>query len=88
MTEAVITHVKRMLKGKVVSTKMQKTIVVEVERLKRHRLYEKVLRVHKKYTAHDENGDAHEGDFVEIVESRPLSKTKRWALTRIIERAR
>jgi small subunit ribosomal protein S17 len=74
--------------GVVVSDKMHKTIVVRVERQTRHPLYGKVLRHHKKFHAHDENNDAHEGDTVLIEESRPLSKTKRWVLKEITERAR
>lgn len=81
-------HVKRTLRGRVKSTKMQKTIVVVVERTKRHRLYGKVLREHKHYMAHDPEETAHEGDFVEIIEHRPLSRNKRWALHKILERAR
>ena len=84
----VATSNKRVLRGRVVSAKMQKTIVVEVERSKRHRLYEKVQRVHKRYMAHDPEGSAKEGDFVEIVEDRPRSANKRWALTQVLERAK
>lgn len=81
-------HHKRLLRGRVKSTKMQKTIVVVVERTKRHRLYEKVMREHKHYMAHDPLETAHEGDLVEIIEHRPTSKNKRWALSQVLERAR
>lgn len=88
MTTEATHHVKRTLQGRVKSTKMQKTIIVVVERTKRHRLYEKVLREHKHYMAHDPEEQAHEGDLVEIIEHRPLSRHKRWALLKIIEKAR
>ncbi len=78
---------KKRLEGIVVSDKMDKTIVVRVERVVRHPLYGKVMRKHKKYHAHDENNEARPGDRVEILESRPMSKTKRWVLTEIVERA-
>ena len=74
------------LKGKVISDKMDKTIVVQVERLKRHALYGKVIRFHKKYKAHDEENSAHMGDLVKIIESKPISKEKRWALVEVLER--
>ena len=79
---------KRILKGIVISTKMDKTVVVRVERKKRHPLYLKVINVAKKYHAHDENEIANEGDFITIIESRPVSKTKRWRVKDIIERAK
>lgn len=74
--------------GVVVSDKMDKTIVVRVERQYKHPLYKKIVRQHKKFKAHDENNECREGDFVQIVESRPLSRQKRWALQRIIERSK
>lgn len=77
---------RRRLTGVVVSDKMQKTIVVRVERTVRHPLYKKVLTRSKKYKAHDENEQAHEGDLVRIVEHPPISKTKRWMLEEIIRR--
>jgi small subunit ribosomal protein S17 len=77
---------RRRLIGKVVSHKMDKTIIVAVERTKRHRLYDKVVYTTRKFYAHDEDNTAQEGDVVQIVESRPLSKTKRWALESVIER--
>ncbi|WP_300343361.1 30S ribosomal protein S17 [Nesterenkonia sp.] len=76
------------LRGVVVSDKMDKTIVVEVEDRKKHSLYGKVMKRHKKFKAHDENGEAGLGDTVLISETRPLSATKRWRLVRIIEKAK
>jgi len=73
--------------GRVVSDRMDKTIVVSVERLARHRLYKRVIRLTTKFKAHDETNDAHVGDTVLIEESRPLSATKRWRLVRILSRA-
>ena len=73
--------------GRVVSDRMEKTIVVSVERLARHRLYKRVIRLTTKFKAHDETNDAHVGDTVLIEESRPLSATKRWRLVRVITRA-
>lgn len=80
---------KRKLKvGKVVSTKMDKTAVVEVEREFLHPLYRKRIRKTKKYKVHDERNELREGDWVEIEETHPLSKEKRWRLCRIIRRER
>jgi small subunit ribosomal protein S17 len=73
--------------GRVVSDKMDKTIVVSVERLTRHRLYKRVIRLSTKFKAHDEANDAHVGDTVRIEESRPLSATKRWRLIEVVQRA-
>lgn len=73
--------------GRVVSDRMDKTIVVSVERLARHRLYKRVIRLTTKFKAHDETNDAHIGDTVLIEESRPLSATKRWRLVSVIARA-
>jgi len=73
--------------GRVVSDKMDKTIVVSVERLTRHRLYKRVIRLTTKFKAHDEENDAHVGDTVLIEESRPLSATKRWRLIEVLQRA-
>src|SRR5947209_4546982 len=73
--------------GRVVSDKMDKTIVVSVERLARHPLYKRVIRLTTKFKAHDEQNDAHTGDTVVIEESRPLSATKRWRLVRVVQRA-
>jgi len=74
--------------GRVVSDRMDKTIVVSVERLARHRLYKRVIRLTTKFKAHDERNEAHVGDTVVIEESRPLSATKRWRLVEILERAK
>jgi small subunit ribosomal protein S17 len=74
--------------GLVTSDKMEKTIVVTVTNLVRHPLYGRILKRTKKFKAHDELNDAHEGDTVEIMETRPLSKGKRWRLVRVIERAK
>jgi len=73
--------------GRVVSDKMDKTIVVSVERLARHPLYKRVIRLTTKFKAHDEENDAHVGDTVLIEESRPLSATKRWRLIKVVQRA-
>ncbi|NPA05824.1 MAG: 30S ribosomal protein S17 [Chloroflexi bacterium] len=77
---------RRRLTGVVVSDKMQKTVVVKVRRTFRHPLYKKVVHRDKKYKAHDELG-ARVGDVVVIVESRPISKTKRWVVQQILKRA-
>src|SRR6476646_8264851 len=74
--------------GYVVSDKMQKTIVVELEDRKSHPLYGKIIRTTTKVKAHDENGDAGVGDRVSLMETRPLSATKRWRLVEILERAK
>ena len=88
MTGATRVQGKRKTKvGRVVSDKMDKTIVVSVERLARHRLYKRVIRLTTKFKAHDEANDAHVGDTVLIEESRPLSATKRWQLIRVVQRA-
>ena len=73
--------------GRVVSDKMDKTIVVSVERLAQHRLYKRVIRLTSKFKAHDETNSAHVGDTVLIEESRPLSATKRWRLVSVVQRA-
>ncbi|KRW91239.1 30S ribosomal protein S17 [Alicyclobacillus tengchongensis] len=73
--------------GKVVSDKMDKTIVVAVEENVKHRLYNKTVRRTKKFKAHDENNEAKVGDVVRIMETRPLSKDKRWRLVEIVEKA-
>jgi small subunit ribosomal protein S17 len=79
---------RKVLRGRVVSDKMQKSAVVTIERLVKHPLYGKRIKRTSRYTAHDENNDCKEGDLVEIMETRPLSKTKRWRVLRVIERAR
>ncbi len=74
--------------GSVVSNKMQKTITVAVERKVKHPIYGKFVKTTKKFHAHDENNDCNVGDLVRIMETRPLSKNKRWRLVEIIERAK
>jgi small subunit ribosomal protein S17 len=74
--------------GVVVSEKMDKTVLVRIDRKVRHRLYKKTVARSSKLAAHDENNDAHEGDTVRIAETRPLSKTKRWRVVEIVERAK
>ena len=76
---------KRVIRGKVVSDKMDKTVVVKVERSYTHPLYKKVIRIHKKYKVHDESETANLGDIVEIYEGRPVSKTKYMYLARVID---
>jgi small subunit ribosomal protein S17 len=78
----------RTLTGRVVSDKMNKTVTVLVERLVTHPLVGKVITRSKKYHAHDEKGEFHEGDLVQIEESRPLSKTKAWRVTRMLEKSK
>ena len=74
--------------GKVISNKMDKTIVVAVERLIKHPVYGKYYKKTSKFMAHDEKNDAREGDRVQIMETRPLSRRKRWRLVEILERAK
>ena len=78
---------KRQVVGSVVSDKMDKSIVVLTERLVKHSLYKKYIKRRAKFTAHDEKNECKIGDKVLITESRPLSKNKRWRLTKIIEKA-
>ncbi|MEJ2732752.1 MAG: 30S ribosomal protein S17 [Anaerolineae bacterium] len=78
---------RRVLTGRVLSNRMDKTVVVEVTRKSRHPLYGKVIAMRKKYKAHDEENACQIGDRVEMVESRPLSREKRWVVTGILERA-
>lgn len=77
---------RKILLGEVVSNRMQKTITVEVERRVRHPIYERVVKRSKKFHAHDEQNQCKIGDIVRIVETRPLSKTKRWRLLEIVQR--
>jgi len=77
---------KKQLKGRVISNKMQKTVVVEVERIKKHRKYKKRYQVHKKYKAHTERDEFNIGDMVLIEECRPLSKDKRWKVIGKVEK--
>lgn len=74
--------------GLVVSDKMQKTITVQVSRKLKHPIYGKFIGKSKKFSVHDENNDGHIGDTVKIMETRPLSKNKRWRLVEVIERAK
>ena len=76
----------RKFKGTVVSHKMSKTIVVRVDMLKRHQKYQKFYRVSKKFKAHDEKGEYRQGDIVMMVETRPLSRDKRWRAIELIKR--
>ena len=76
----------RKFKGTVVSHKMSKTIVVRVDMLKRHPKYQKFYRVSKKFKAHDEKGEYRQGDIVMMVETRPLSRDKRWRAIELIKR--
>jgi small subunit ribosomal protein S17 len=79
---------RKVRQGVVVSNKAEKTITVRIDVARRHRRYEKIVRSSNTIHAHDENNDAHEGDVVRVIESRPLSRTKRWALVDVLERAR
>ena len=79
-------HARQEKVGVVTSAKMQKTIVVKTTRLVQHGLYHRVLRVTKKFYAHDEQNEARPGDTVRIVETRPLSKTKRWRLAEVVDK--
>ncbi len=81
-------HARQELTGVVTSAKMQKTIVVKVTRLVQHPLYRRVVRVSKKFYAHDEQREARPGDTVRIVETRPLSRLKRWRLAEVVARSR
>lgn len=78
---------RREKQGVVVSNKMQKTVVVKVDRKFRHPQYDKVIVRSKKYYAHDESGELKAGDVVSIMETRPLSKLKRWRVTSVVEKA-
>ena len=88
MSEQVKRNERKVRVGKVVSDKMQKTIVVAIEELVQHKLYKKAVKRTVKFKAHDENGEAHVGDRVSIMETRPLSKEKRWRLVKIVEKAK
>ncbi len=87
MTEAPVAGIRNEKTGQVVSTKMQKTIVVEVTRRVPHPLYKRIVTRRKKFYAHDEEQTARPGDIVRIIESRPLSKLKRWNLAEVVRRA-
>lgn len=79
---------RKLRQGLVVSNKMDKTVVVEVRRSVRHALYGRTVTRRKRYKAHDEHNECNVGDRVELQETRPLSKEKRWRVSRIVERAR
>jgi small subunit ribosomal protein S17 len=79
---------RKVREGTVTSDKMDKTITVSVETVKQHPLYKKTIKTSKKYKAHDENNEAKAGDVVRIMETRPLSKDKRWRLLEIVRRAK
>lgn len=79
---------KRTLVGKVVSNKMDKTVVVLVERRVKHPIYGKIVMCSNKYKAHDETNQINEGDTVEIAEGRPISRSKSWSVVRLVEAAR
>lgn len=81
------TSIKRTLIGRVVSDKMDKTVTVLVERKVKHPMYGKVMVRSKKYHAHNDGNSAKAGDLVEIVETRPVSRTKTWAVTSVLEKA-
>jgi small subunit ribosomal protein S17 len=78
---------RKTLLGEVVSTRMQKTIIIEVQRKKRHPLYKRIVGRSRRFYAHDERGEAHLGDIVRVEETRPLSRLKRWRLIEIVRRA-
>jgi small subunit ribosomal protein S17 len=78
---------RKRLVGRVTSDKMQKTVVVSVENLKRHPLYNKVIRQTTKYKAHNPNEAAKLGDLVQIIESQPMSREKRWAVEKVLQKA-
>jgi small subunit ribosomal protein S17 len=81
------TSVKRTLIGRVVSDKMEKTVTVLVERKVKHPMYGKIMVRSKKYHAHNEGNSAKAGDLVEIIETRPVSRTKTWAVTSVLQKA-
>ena len=87
MNDQVKQLLKRTLIGKVVSDKMDKTVTVLVERRVKHPLYGKIVVKSNKYHAHDETNQVKEGDTVEITEGRPISKTKAWSVTRVVQTA-
>jgi small subunit ribosomal protein S17 len=81
------TNLKRTLTGTVVSDKMDKTVTVLIERKTKHPMLGKIISVSKKYHAHDENNECHQGDVVIIEECRPLAKTKSWRVSKLVEKA-
>ena len=88
MSEEINRNERKVRVGKVVSDKMDKTIVVAIEELIQHKLYKKSVKRTVKFKAHDENNEAKVGDRVSIMETRPLSKEKRWRLVQIVEKAK
>lgn len=88
MSEQIKRNERKVRIGKVVSDKMDKTIVVAIEELVQHKLYKKSVKRTVKFKAHDENNEAQVGDKVSIMETRPLSKEKRWRLVQIVEKAK
>jgi small subunit ribosomal protein S17 len=89
VTETIAERGRRKIRvGVVVSDKMDKTVLVRIDRRVRHSLYGKTVRRSTKLAAHDETNDAHTGDTVRVVETRPLSKTKRWRVVEVVERAK
>jgi len=87
--EAAVSRGRRKVRvGKVTSTKMNKTITVQIERRLKHPIYKKYFKKTKKFAVHDENNTASEGDMVKIIETRPLSSRKRWRLVEIIEKVK
>jgi len=78
---------KRQVVGVVVSNQMNKTVIVAVERLVKHRMYQKYVKRQTKFAAHDETNSCQTGDTVQITESRPLSRTKRWRVSKIVKKA-
>lgn len=81
------TKMKRTLIGRVVSDKMEKTVTVLVERKVKHPIYGKIITLSKKYHAHNEGNEAKTGDLVEIQETRPISRTKNWTVSKLLEKA-
>jgi small subunit ribosomal protein S17 len=79
---------RKVRQGVVVSDRMDKTVLVQIQQVTRHSAYGKTIRRSSKLAAHDENNDAHVGDTVRVMETRPLSKTKRWRVVEVVERAR
>lgn len=88
MAEEIKRNERKTRVGKVVSDKMDKTIVVAIEEVVQHKLYKKSVKRTVKFKAHDENNEAHVGDRVSIMETRPLSREKRWRLVQIVEKAK
>ena len=88
MSESVVRNERKTRIGKVISSKMDKTIVVAIEELVQHKLYKKSVKRTIKFKVHDEKEEANLGDRVQIMETRPLSKEKRWRLVSIVERAK